>query len=253
MSYLGAPKQGQRKPLFYECLSRRDPRGKASEAGTFLVKALSHHAPMVREIVGNRIAGLAGLRTPEPALVFLVPELARRADEARKAAGVFSAQKAGWTSGARQFNATNVMALRDVPAHYRDDALRLYVFDMLALHTDRVERNPNCAITRQGLMVFDFEQCFMEPNSVPEDCPHWAVATAGLGGRHMFYTGLRGAERVRQTARRVVEAMTESRLEACLMGLPNRWVPEGKRIVAHVRNVRNHADEFVDDIVRSLA
>lgn len=136
----------------------------------------------------------------------------------------------------------------------QEEAIRLYTFDMLVLNADRVERNPNCAVTADGLMVYDFEQCFAEePRFLPEDWVPWRVATDGLGVEHMFYTGLRGAKNVRKTARWVVQAMTDTRLQACLEGLPRRWVPEGKRIVAYMANVRNHADEFVDDIVRSLS
>jgi hypothetical protein len=254
-SYSDAPLQGQTKPLFYRCISREAwVNGDESELATFLVKALKSDIPMTREVVGNRIAELAGLTTPEPAKVLLPKRTAESVDAARREAGVFSSQQPGWVSGARQFNALNVMTLADVPRILLDQALRLYTFDMLALHADRKERNPNCAMTAEGLMVYDFEQCFSEePRFVPEDCPHWRVATVALGREHMFYTGLCGAKNVRQTARRVVSAMTDRRLEGCLEGLPRTWVPEGERIVAHVKNVRNHADEFVDDIVRSLS
>ena len=217
------------------------------------MKALDNDIPMAREVVGNRIAELAGLRTPEPARIWLDRRVAASVDAARREAGVFSAQRAGWVSGARQFNATNVMSWTDVPKILQEEALRLHIFDMLALHADRVERNPNCAVTSGGLMVYDFEQCFSEePRFVPESCPHWKVATTLLGSKHMFYTGLREVTNARQTARRVIQGMTDRRLEACLQGLPRRWMEEGERIVAHVKNVRSHADEFVDDIVRSL-
>ena len=254
-SYLGAPLQGQRKPLFYGCLNRnalvlRD----AFEFGTFLVKALDSDIPMAREVVGNRIAEVAGLRTPEPAIILLGKKLAKSVDDARREAGVFSAQQPGLVSGVRQFNATNVMSWAEVPNVLQEDALKLYIFDMLALHADRAERNPNCAVTADGLIVYDFEQCFSdEPRLVPLECPLWTVATTALGPNHMFYTGLRGTKNVRQVARQTIRAMTDSRLRACLQGMPRKWLPESERIVAHVKNVRDHADEFVEDIVRSLS
>ncbi len=216
-----------------------------------MVKALDSAIPMTREIVGNRIAEVAGLRTPEPGLIFLDRGIVARVDAARCSAGIFSKQHAGWVSGARQFNATNVLAWVEVTTLLQNEALLLYIFDMLALHSDRVERNPNCAATSGGLMVYDFEQCFSEEPRFVQDCPHWA-ATTELGSKHMFYTALRGTANVRRTARRVIQAMTDSRLQACLQGLPRGWMEEGKRIATHIQNVRNHSDEFVDDIVRSL-
>lgn len=253
-SYLDAPIQGTTKPLFYQCYDREIAvRTGELVTETFLVKALSSEGTMAREIVGNRIAQVAGLRTPEPAIVFVSRSVAAQVDRARKASGRFSNQRPGRAAGALQFASSNVSSLSQVPRLLAEDALRLYVFDMLALHTDRTEQNPNCAITEDGLIVYDFERCFVEDDEdEPRMWPLWHGATHGLGPLHMFYTGLRRAKGVRQMARRVINAMTDSRLSVCLADLPAPWMPEGQRIVRHVKTVKEHADEFVEDVVRSL-
>lgn len=253
LGYLEAPVQGTTKPLFYQCVSEIV----SADTETFLVKSLSSYEPMAREIVGNRLAQLVGLRTPIPALIEMPEGLAERVNELRRDAGTFTNQRSGLAAGALQFSANNIMPLSGVASEMREDALKLFVYDMLAWHDDRTDRNPNCAVTADGLIVYDFERCFIEMEPDEEDesepkLPPWDAASGKYASCHMFYTGLKGATEVAQMVDEVLGAMTDEGLAKCLEGLPQEWKPEGERIIRHIEAVKEHADDFVESISRSL-
>jgi len=204
--------------------------------------------------MGNWLAQIAGLNTPEPALVFIDRMVADSVNETMRSRGRYMNIREGLAPGVALFASASAVPVMRLPDLDLESAMRLFAFDMLALNADRKEVNPNCAITTNGLIVFDFEQCFDdEPRFVDQGVPLYAVASRGLGNQHMFYTSLKGRTGIRRTARLVVSAMTNRRLEKCVGSLPPEWQVEGARIAEHIVFVRTHADEFVEDIGRSLS
>lgn len=186
-AFVKAARQGNTKPLFYECVPFYNDLSSESSPATFLVKALKCRSLMTRELVGNRLAQIAGLMTPEPAIICLQRDLAAKVDELLRSKGIFSSQRSGLVVGVRQLPPASSTKWLNVPATYQKDAARLYVFDMLTLNSDRTEGNPNCALVSDRILAFDFEQCFGDnPRFVEEGTPPWLVTTNDLGRHHMF-------------------------------------------------------------------
>ncbi len=250
---VGTPNKGVTNPAFFSCELEVAGETSVPEIATLLVKP-GDGDQCAREIVGANLARIGGLRVPEPGVVSLPEGLIDSLRRVLPTSGRYSNFENGVAVGSWRVLLTPVASVLDLPDERRDEALRLYVYDMLARNEDRAVRNPNCAYTAEGLIVFDFEQCFlMDLRFVPEDVEVWTAASrGGLGKYHMFYAALRGQD-VRPIARDLLDRFSQEDLEDWPSRLPDPWRSEARRIVQHIRIILLNAELFLDDLQRSLA
>lgn len=204
--------------------------------------------------MGNALARLTGLRTPDPVVALMGETMANEVNDMFRKMNRFPNMIAGHCPGCRQFRAGQESMLMDIPMRDAKSALTLYIFDMLSGNSDRVIRNPNCTVDSTGLIVYDFEQCFSldEREMFDPLRPAWLVSNHGLGRTHMFHSKLVGLPDVETEVKRILGKLSTRTLRTIESELPDAWRPEASRIIGHVKMIRDHADDFIKDIVESL-
>jgi hypothetical protein len=132
------------------------------------------------------------------------------------------------------------------------EALALFEFDMLAQNADRVEANPNCTIDANGLLVFDFEQCFVLDGRLLKNGDSWSPCARGLAPYHMMHSVLVGKVSKEQIGL-TLDRIDVSALDNLKSKLPEEWQDEAERIMGHIASVKAHSSEFKEDIWKALS
>lgn len=253
--FLGLAEQGRTTPFFCEAW-RTSNAGKQTIAiykQEFLVKAIGSPEPMCREVFGNLIARVFGLRTPEPAVVYVPEDVLGPALGNLRIAGRWCSASSGLAAACRRVNiSSSVPVLDALKFRHPKDALQLFIYDMLAQNGDRTPANPNCAETADGLVVYDFEQCFSLDGDKMAEGSAWLPCQRGLAGFHFCRPFLAGTKPRKVELTRAVLRLTEERLSKMIKAMPNEWKPEGERIKDHILLIRENLDEFAEDILSAL-
>jgi hypothetical protein len=139
-----------------------------------------------------------------------------------------------------------VLRDEDVPA-----AAAIYAFDMAIQNPDRRGENPNCGYHAGQLVAFDFESAFsfrlgiLNPDA-------WAVTRFGFRTRHVFYKSLTGKPVNWAVFGVSIKKLGGPALEAAYGTMPRSWQTPAKPIVDHVAALVEHADDFTEELGRSI-
>ncbi|MGA2352211.1 MAG: HipA family kinase [Terracidiphilus sp.] len=225
--------------------------------GEYVVKLRSTVQPrgLLNELVGIRLGSHFGLSTPIPALILLEPHLIElianieptKADMVRGSVGQnFGTQKLiGFSTWPVDKPVLEVM---------RGVAVDIFAFDALVQNPDRIHSNPNLLTKGDTIMAFDHEVAFSFVRDIFPSPEPWKLDRQGYLVNHVFYQQLKAQELDLSRFFANLCRLSIGTLEEIFADVSTEWNHGDQlKISQHLLAVREHVEEFVDEIRRFLA
>ena len=140
-----------------------------------------------------------------------------------------------------------------IPTALRERALEVFAFDALIQNPDRKTGNPNLLAGSSEIVLIDHEAAFSFYYALGEPVEPWKVSKMPFPRDHVFFSGLRGRIGSLDRFQDRLSGISDGDLEAMLSMLPDEWRDDRLSVVLdHSRKVRDHADEFLEEVRRVL-
>jgi HipA-like kinase len=215
---------------------------------------------LLSEMVGSQVAAHFGILVPEPSIVeinrsfaeLVAAELvAMRRPEI--ADGILSS--IGLNFGSRLLTGVATWPVdKQIPEAMLGSAADLFAFDALVQNSDRSYDNPNVFTRGDSMYAYDHEMAFSFLLDIRPSPTPWILDREAYLDRHVFFTRLKGKQIDLANFAERLKFLTDAVLAAVRASVPESWAnPDWLRIEAHLRVVRQHADEFVESVQRRLA
>ena len=246
--------EGRTNPIILSCRAKHDHL----PARSVLCKArgcpeLQSTWQLVAEVVGNATARKVGVKTPPPSIIQIDDRMASIKNKHLREQGSSSQIQPGFAAGCDFLPGLVPWTIgQSLSLDLSSQACRMFTFDQLSQNPDRRREKVNCGLTKDGLVVFDFELCFSQcflPIIGGAGGNSWMPSKAGLAKNHLFYHEIRQVPPTEQSVRDMAFALSPEWWEVVYMSLPSSWLAEAEKIGAEIMEVREHADEFAKDIL----
>lgn len=248
---------GRTKPAVFLC---EDLDG--NSAGEFVVKLRggidSGVVGLTCELLSSLLAEKLGIRTPNPAIVEIDPAIgallgARDSEMAR-----IIRNSGGLNFGSEVLvGGYSVWPIdKSVPASLKLPAGEIFSFDALIQNPDRKVKNPNFLWKGDEVFLIDHELVFSFLYQIGERADPWSLqGSAGdFLNDHVFYRELKAQEIDLARFQGALEAISDDDLTGMFDQIPREWNNDGvSKISSHLRSVRDHAAEFVNQVKWRLA
>lgn len=225
-------------------------------AGEFVLKLRGsiQERGLLNELVGAKLAAHFELSSPVPALIVLEPTLAELIANAYPLKAEIVRRSVGLNFGTQVLIGFSTWPVdKQVPDVMREAATNIFAFDALLQNPDRRHGNPNLLTKGDTMMVFDHEVAFsflldLFPSQTP-----WNMSNQRYMTDHVFYHQLKSQPIDLTTFTYKLDELSTEVLEEVFADVPAEWKNEnGPRIVQHLSAVRDHAQEFAEQIRRFL-
>jgi hypothetical protein len=211
---------------------------------------------LLYELYASLLASHLGIECPQPAVVSIDEDLARLVQD-QLAGDPRRAQIIGDSIGLNfgsQFlvNLTVWPVDKGITQLMLEPALKVFAFDALIQNPDRAFNNPNLGSRGDELFVFDHEMAFsFLLNILPNQTP-WRLEHETYLDRHVFARKLRGVPFPADFSQ-LLRMLTPDVLGQLALEIPDEWQCEDlQKIEAHIGLIRDHADEFAEEVRRRL-
>lgn len=242
---------GRTSPALLSC---QDESGAA--AGDWVVKLLGsiQQSGMVKELIGSKLASHFCLPTPEPALITIEPELARLIANSYPPKAELINGSVGLNFGTKEMLGFGTWPVdRPIFGMMRQAATEIFAFDALVQNPDRRFNNANILANGETVLIFDHELAFsflvdFFPSSTP-----WKLDRLFLTN-HVFYRQLKSQNiDLNDFTSRLIH-LSDSILDQIFADVPSEWNNDDvPKIGQHLCTMRDHAEEFAEEIRRFLA
>lgn len=211
-------------------------------------------AGLVCEMIASELAGWFGLSHPEAAIVEVNPVLAELIAVQEPARADMLRKSGGDNFGSRMLEDLVTWPVDRFPAASQlEQAAEIFAFDVLIQNPDRRFSNPNLATVGNRLYIYDHELAFsFRYDLLPNPRP-WVVSGQAFWSQHTLFQGLRRRELELASFTERLVALPVNFAERLRDSLPASWdrdVLPG--IDEHLTSLRDHAEEFVEEIRRIL-
>ncbi len=248
---------GRTKPAVFMC---EDLDG--NSAGEFVVKLKrgieTGVVGLVCELLSALLAAELGLRTPNPAIVEIDPAIGGLL-------GVSDSEMARIIRNSGGLNFASEVLVggygvwpidKSVPASLRSSAGDMLTFDALIQNPDRKVNNPNFLWKANEIFLIDHELAFSFLYEIGERDNPWSLRgkAGNFLNEHVFYRELKGRELDLARFQGALEAISDDDLAGMFDQIPREWNNDRvSRISNHVKSVRDHAAEFINQVKWRLA
>ncbi len=208
---------------------------------------------LVAEIVGNATARRLGVLVPEPAIINISPSVADLMNASIRNHGYSFEVQAGPATGCEYMRGlVNYTPGQQMSSELREQAERVFVFDMLSQNSDRRPGKANCALSSQGLVAFDFELCFAHkflPIIGASDVVPYEPSKVGISRGHIFYDLVANKLPDRELVEAMASSLTLDWWTKLLKSLPPSWQPDASKIGDDLMTIGKHSSEFAKDLL----
>jgi len=228
----------------------------ASPAGDWVVKLRGtvQRAGLLRELLGSRLASHFELEVPEPALVTLEKSLADLISFVYPSKSGLIDGSVGLNFGSKELIGYIEWPIdMKIPDAIWQTVVNIFAFDALVQNPDRRFKNPNLFVKGDSLAIFDHETAFSFLDAIFPSGTPWRLGTERYLTDHVFYRQLKSkdVDLMDFTAR--LTGLTDAVIDRILEEAPAEWNHEdAQKIAQHLRAVRNHAEEFSEEVRRFL-
>lgn len=244
---------GRTAPAIFGCENES-----GSWVGEYVVKLRGgieiRESGLMREIICARLAAHFGIDTPEPAVVALEPALAELIAVAQPLHAAQIRESTGLNFGTKLVTGFSTWPVdRFIPEAMWQAAVDIFAFDALIQNPDRRHDNPNLFTKGDQVFVYDHEMAFsflfeLFPSPMP-----WKLEGQSYLSNHVFYRKLRSKQIDTTGFVRSLAALSDSELRDVMASVPTEWNNGSvAKIEAYLRVVREHGDEFAEEIRRVL-
>jgi HipA-like kinase len=207
------------------------------------------------ELVASLLAKELGLPVPEPAVVEVDPSIAellpqddhRLAETIRRSGGLnFATRVVVGGLGTWPVD-------RAIPGAIRSVAMEIFAFDALTQNADRRFDNPNLLSSNEQVYMIDHDQAFSFLYALNANAPAWNVVGLGFLEQHVFYRGLKGKPADLGRFREALQSLSDAKIDSISEDIPDEWRNEKlPRVISHIKDARDHAEELVEQVTRRL-
>jgi hypothetical protein len=211
---------------------------------------------LLYELYASLLANYLAVQCPRPVVVSIEEDLARivqdqLAGDPRRARII--SDSIGLNFGSQFLvNLTVWPVDKGIPQLMLEAAVNVYAFDALIQNPDRAFNNPNLGSRGDDLFVFDHEMAFSFLLDIfPTQTP-WRLEHEVYLDRHVFARTLKGVP-FSVDFLQLLKTLTPEVLGEFSRQIPNEWrCDDLQRIETHVGLIRDHADEFAEEVRRRL-
>ena len=243
---------GRTTPAVFMC---EDPDG--NNAGEFVVKFKGGTEAGVTglscELISSLLAEELGLMSPNPAIVEIDPAIGDLlSDKDFDVAGIIRG------SGGLNFGSEVLVGgygvwpiNKSVPASLRSLASEILSFDALIQNPDRRINNPNLLWRGEEIFLIDHELAFSFLYEIGSPSDAWKLegSVGDFLSGHVFYRELKGQEIDLSRLKGALEAISDEALDAMFDQVPLEWNNDKiPKIGSHLRDVRDHSEEFIKQV-----
>jgi len=244
---------GRTSPLLCGC---SDQHGAPS--GEFVVKLLGRPdtggCGALFEIVASRLANHFGILVPEAAAVDVTPDFARLLSDSLPALVPAINASVGLAFATRVISPMSTWFVgRTIPEVMFAHATKIFAFDSLIQNVDRRTEKPNLFTQGDDLYIYDHENSFSFLFALSVGSKPWILEQDTYLDNHPFYSRLKSKKLELGDFRERLAMLKDDALLKIRRDIPHEWIHEHlNRIEAHLTEVREHADEFVEQVIRRL-
>lgn len=252
VSFLRFMSSGRTSPALCGC---EDNAG--SEAGEYVVKLRGaiRDGGSANELISSLMAVYFGLACPAPAIIRMSPPLIQLIAEFDPSKSQISNASAGLNFGSKALIGYSTWPVDNmIPEYLRQRAAEIFAFDALLQNPDRRFNNPNLFIKGDEFVVFDHELAFSFLLDVFPSSSPWILDRQVYLRDHVFYRQLKSKSLDLTGFTTALSNVEDSVLEGLFADIPQEWKNEsGLRIQEHLISMRDHAEEFAEQVRRFLA
>ncbi len=209
---------------------------------------------LLNELLGAKLAAYFGLASPLPALIFLEQSLAELIVSAYPSKTTEIEGSVGLNFGTQALIGFNTWPVdKHIPEIQWDAAVEIFAFDALIQNPDRRHSNPNLLTKGDTVVIFDHEVAFSFLLDIFPSPSPWDLNGQGYLAEHVFYRQLKSQPIDLTTFTTRLIDLSEDTLEEIFADVPPEWNnTNGPRIAQHLTEMRDHAEEFAEQIRRFL-
>lgn len=242
---------GRTSPALCGC---EDETGEAKGEYVVKLRGSIQDRGLLNELLGARLASHFGLLSPLPALVTMdgsFTELIAGIDSAK--ADVVRAS-AGLNFGTKALIGYNTWPVdKHIPESLWSTAVKIFAFDALLQNPDRRYANPNLLTRGDEIMVFDHEVAFSFLLDIFPSTEPWLLAEQTYLEQHVFFRQLKSQEIDLEEFTERLKNLSDQALDDMFADVPVEWKNDNEaRIDSHLSTIRDHAEEFAEQIRRFL-
>ncbi len=140
-----------------------------------------------------------------------------------------------------------------VPEAIRDTAAEVFSFDAFLQNPDRRHNNPNLLVNGDAIMLIDHEMAFSFLMEIFPTPTPWLLERQQYLNEHVFYRRLKSKAFEISGFIARLKALSDEVVEEAFADAPSEWNNDNEpRIRQHLASLRDHADEFADQVRRFL-
>jgi hypothetical protein len=247
---LGASEVGRSRALILHCRSDSDTRD-------LLVKTVDTgitDTGLFCEFFGNIVAREIGLSTPEPALVAIDASTAAMINAAPIVRAKGKKVDTGTGVGCEYIRPAPLPARTSgLSAAQLEEAALIYSYDLLVHHPDRRITNPNVFLFKERFIAIDFDLTFSFLWDIFGSIPAWEVSKLKFVSDHFFFKLMRDSKIPWGEVLPKALSYDADKLDVFVQKLPERWHDHGRRVIDHLRLVKDHETEFRWELLRTVS
>lgn len=242
---------GATSPALFNC---EDEYCQAAGDYVLKLRGFIQRTGSLRELLGTKLAAHFELPVPEPAIITLEQPLADLITLSDPSKAHIINGSVGLNFGSKEAIGHSVWPVdRSIPAPLWETARNIFAFDALVQNADRSFANPNLFVCGDDVLIFDHEKAFSFLLDVLPSPAPWLMNRQQYLTNHVFYRQLKSQDIDLKDFTRKLTGLTDATLDQMIAESPAEWNNEdAQKIAQHLRAVRNHAEEFTEDIRRFL-
>jgi hypothetical protein len=242
---------GRTSPALFSC---EDESGMA--AGEYVIKLRGsvQRTGLLKELLGNKLASHFGLSVPEPALVMLDRSLASLIASSNQAKAAVIEASVGLNFGSRVLMGFSTWPVdRKIPSVIWQTAVNIFAFDALVQNPDRRFDNPNLLVNGDNVLIFDHEIAFSFLFDILPSPTPWLLDHQQYLTNHVFYHQLKSQDIDLTDFTSCLTGLSDDVLDGIFAEVPPEWNNEDSpKIGQHLGAMRDHAEEFAEEVRRFL-
>lgn len=208
---------------------------------------------MCCELIASLLADELGLPRPAPAIVDLDPNMGNLLSPKDSDVAAIIKKSGGSNFASRTLSGGygTWPVNKSVPSALTQLAAEIFAFDALIQNPDRRPNNPNLLWKGSEIIIIDHELAFSFLYQIGISGRPWELSTSAgdFLNDHVFSKDLKGKNIDHSRLREALEGIDEATLDALIDQVPIEWKNNTlSRIRAHIRDVRNHAAEFIEQV-----
>lgn len=136
-----------------------------------------------------------------------------------------------------------------IPFSLRAEAAQVFAFDAFTQNPDRRFDNPNLLRRGDEIFLIDHETAFSFLYALKVQPQPWRLEQLAFLEQHVFYLGLKGKPVDLARFADALRALSDAKLDSISGEIPEEWKNEKlSNVLSHLKQVRDHADDFVGQV-----